>query len=232
MAVARKTLGVRRVGHGGTLDPAATGLLPILVGEGTKFTERLHTASKVYVALVSFGSETDTDDREGKVTRVAAAPDRVDAEAALNAFRGVIRQTPPDYAAVKVGGRRAYARARAGETLTLAAREVQVHRLDVTRWSADTDLGLLVVCSSGTYVRSLARDLGRATGSAAHLGGLRRLAVGALEVSDATPIDVLRREGQEAALSRLRPLGDETLVLPVRYLTVDAIKLAGEELHS
>ena len=232
VAVARKTLGVRRVGHGGTLDPAATGLLPILVGEGTKFTQRLHTAQKVYAALVRFGSETDTDDREGKVTRVAPAPERGDAEAALSAFRGVITQTPPDYAAVKVGGRPAYARARAGETLTLAARQVQVYRLDVTRWSADTELGLLVVCSSGTYVRSLARDLGRATGSAAHLGGLRRLAVGALDVSDATPIDILRSEGQDAALARLRSLSDETLVLPPRYLTVDADRLAKEEPHS
>ena len=107
-----------------------------------------------------------------------------------------------------------------------------MHRLDVTRWSTDTDLGLLVVCSSGTYVRSLARDLGRATGSAAHLGGLRRLAVGALEVSDATAIEVLRREGQDAAVARLRSLGDETLVLPVRYLTVDADRLVPEEAHS
>ena len=232
VAVARKTLGVRRVGHGGTLDPAATGLLPILVGDATKFTERLHTAPKVYLALVRFGTETDTDDREGKVTRTSPAPARGDAEAALGRFRGVIAQIPPDYAAVKVGGRPAYARARAGETLTLAAREVQVHRLDVTRWSSETDLGLLVVCSSGTYVRSLARDLGRATGSAAHLAGLRRLAVGALEVADATSIDALRREGQGAATARIRAVGDELLVLPGRYLTDAADKLLPQEAYS
>jgi len=232
VAVARATLGIRRVGHGGTLDPAATGVLPILAGAGTKFTERLHTASKVYAALVRFGTETDTDDREGKATRTSAPPSRADTESALAGFRGVIIQTPPDYAAVKVGGRPAYARARAGETLTLAARQVQVHRLDVTRWSSDAELGLLVVCSSGTYVRSLARDLGRAVGSAAHLAGLRRLAVGALDISEATPIDILRREGKEAAIARLRPLGDETLVLPARYLTVDADKLVPEEAHS
>jgi len=105
VAVARATLGVRRVGHGGTLDPAATGLLPILVGDGTKFTERLHTAPKVYAALVRFGAETDTDDRDGKATRLAPAPSHSDAESALSRFRGVITQTPPDYAAVKVGGR-------------------------------------------------------------------------------------------------------------------------------
>lgn len=232
VAVARKTLGVRRVGHGGTLDPAATGLLPILVGEGTKFTERLHTAPKVYVALVRFGAETDTDDGQGRITRVAPLADRSRAESALAGFRGVITQTPPDYAAVKVGGRPAYARARAGERLTLAARQVQVHRLDVTRWSGDADLGLLVVCSSGTYVRSLARDLGRAVGSAAHLGGLRRLAVGALDVRDATPIEVLKREGRDAATARVRPLGDETLVLPSRYLTEDAGTLVPQEVQS
>jgi tRNA pseudouridine55 synthase len=225
VAVVRGVLGVKRVGHGGTLDPLATGLLPILVGAATKFVERLHTAPKVYAARVRFGNETTTDDREGKVTRVAPAPVREDAESALGRFRGVISQVPPAYAAVKVDGRPAYARARAGETVTLAAREVQVMRLDVTDWSSDGDLGLLVVCSSGTYVRSLARDLGRATGSAAHLSGLRRLAVGALEVSDATGIEELRRAGKDAALARLRPVGDELLALPERYLREPADRL-------
>jgi tRNA pseudouridine55 synthase len=109
---------------------------------------------------------------------------------------------------------------------------VQVHRLEVTRWSGDADLGLLVVCSSGTYVRSLARDLGRATGSAAHLGGLRRLAVGALDVRDATGIESLKRDGHDAAMARLRGLGDETLVLPSRYLTEDVGKLVPEEAYT
>ena len=231
VAVARGTLGIRRVGHGGTLDPLATGLLPILVGTATKFFDRLHEASKVYAALVSFGSETDTDDREGKVTREAQAPSRDRAEAALQGFRGVIQQVPPSYAAVKVGGRPAYARARAGETLTLAAREVQVLRLDVTRWSGH-DLGLLVVCSSGTYVRSLARDIGRAAGSAAHLGGLRRLAVGALEVRDATAVDALRRDGRDAATARIRPLSDALLALDDRYLREAAGKVVPEEAHA
>ena len=117
-------------------------LLPILAGAGTRFTERLHTAPKVYAAFVRFGTETDTDDRDGKATRTAPPPSRADAESALAGFRGLITQTPPDYAAVKVGGRPAYARARAGETLTLAARQVQVNRLDVTRWSSDAELGL------------------------------------------------------------------------------------------
>jgi len=227
VAVARSVVGVRRVGHGGTLDPLATGMLPILVGPATKFVERLHTAPKVYAALVRFGAETTTDDRQGEVTRTAAAPEHAVAERALAGFRGVISQVPPAYAAVKVGGRPAYARARAGETVELAAREVRVTRLDATRWSSEADLGLLVVCSSGTYVRSLARDLGRAVGSAAHLAGLRRLAVGALEVADAIGIDELRRAGREAALARLRVAGEDLLALPTRYLSEPADRLIG-----
>ncbi|MEK7862765.1 MAG: tRNA pseudouridine(55) synthase TruB, partial [Chloroflexota bacterium] len=149
VAVARGILGERHAGHGGTLDPLATGVLPLLVGQATKFVERLHTAPKVYAARVRFGHETTTDDREGTPTRTALSPghDRVASE--LAAFRGAIQQRPPAYAAVKVGGRRAYARARAGETVALAAREVQVHRIDVARWSAAAEVTLLVVCSSG-----------------------------------------------------------------------------------
>lgn len=217
------------MGHGGTLDPLATGLLPILVGTATKFFDRLHEAPKVYAALVSFGRETDTDDREGKTTRESAAPSHQAAEAALQGFRGVIQQVPPAYAAVKVGGRPAYARARAGETVVLAAREVRMLRLDVTRWRGTDDLGLLVVCSSGTYVRSLARDLGRAAGSAAHLAGLRRLAVGALEVGDATTVEALRRDGRDAATARLRALSDELLTLDDRYLREAAGTIVPEE---
>jgi tRNA pseudouridine55 synthase len=229
VAVARKVVGVRHTGHGGTLDPMATGLLPVLVGAATKFTDRLHTAPKVYAALVRFGHETDTDDAQGKMTRVGTPPSRDAAEHALASFRGVIEQRPPAYAAVKVGGRPAYARARAGEQLELAARTVQVFRLDVTRWSADGDLGLLVVCSSGTYVRSLARDIGRTAASAAHLAALRRLAVGALDVRDATDIESLRRDGRDAALARMRMPSEELLALDARYLSEPADRLVGGE---
>src|SRR5439155_940194 len=156
----------------------ATGLLALLVGETTRATERLHTAPKVYDALVRFGSETATDDREGEPTRSAAPPAAASSiEAGLAPLRGAIWQVPPAYAAVKVGGRPAYARARSGETVKLAAREVQVHRLEMTEWNPP-DARLFIVCGSGTYVRSIARDLGRALGSAAHLAALRRLAAG------------------------------------------------------
>ena len=217
VSVVRGVLGERHVGHGGTLDPLATGVLPVLVGRATKFVERLHSAPKVYMATVRFGAETATDDREGEVTRTAVPPGRHEAESALAAFRGVIQQRPPAYSAMKVGGRRAYARSRAGETVELAAREVQVMRLDMTGWNGD-DLGLVIVCSSGTYIRSVARDLGRATGSAAHLAALRRLAVGALDIADAVGVEDLRRAGRTAAIARLRDAGDDLLALPPRYL--------------
>lgn len=228
VAVVRGVLAERRVGHGGTLDPLATGLLPVLVGSATKFVERLHTAPKVYTAVVRFGSETTTDDAGGAPTREAAVPDRSQAVTALDTFRGAIDQTPPDYAAVKVGGRTAYSRARAGESVPLAARKVQVQRLDVMGWTDPADLAILIVCSSGTYVRAIARDLGRACGSAAHLVSLRRLAVGALDVGAAVGIEDLRREGRDAAIARMRPADESLLVLAERYLTAPVDTLARE----
>jgi tRNA pseudouridine55 synthase len=225
--VARGVLGVRRVGHGGTLDPLATGLLALLVGATTRETERLHTAPKVYDALVRFGSETATDDREGETTRSAAAPSGAgDIEPALVPLRGAIQQIPPAYAAVKVGGRTAYSRARAGEPVELAAREVQVHRLEMTDWNPP-DARLLIVCGSGTYVRSIARDLGRALGSAAHLAALRRLAIGAIDLADAVGIEALRAAGRDAAVARLHVMDESTLALPRRYLEESAGKIVG-----
>lgn len=227
VAVVRGVLGTKRVGHGGTLDPQATGLLPVLVGTATKFADRIHEASKVYDALVRFGTETTTDDRAGAVTREANPPSLAgdSIEPALACLRGVITQTPPQYAALKVNGRTAYSRARSGETVVLAARTVQVFRLDVIDISPP-DLRLLVVCSSGTYVRSIARDLGRALGSAAHLGALRRLAVGALEARGALTPDGLRARGREAA-ALLLPANEDLLTLAPRFLEAPAGTIAG-----
>lgn len=227
VAVTRGVLGMKRVGHAGTLDPLATGLLAVLVGATTRAAERLHQAPKVYDALVRFGSETATDDREAEPTRTAAVPGPIDAiEAALAGFRGVIQQVPPAYAAVKVGGRTAYSLARSGEKVVLTARQVQVYRLDMTSWSPP-DARLLIVCSSGTYVRSIARDLGRALDSAAHLASLRRLAIGALDVADAVGIEALRAGGRDAAVTRLRQMDDAVLALPRRYLDDPAGKIVG-----
>jgi tRNA pseudouridine55 synthase len=224
-------MGVRRVGHGGTLDPLASGLLPVLVGAATKFADRIHEAAKVYDALVRFGAETATDDREGTVIREAAVPalDGGALDLALTTLRGVIEQVPPRFAALKVSGRPAYARARAGETIELAARSVQVHRLDVIS-AASPDVRLLVVCGSGTYVRAIARDLGRAVGSAAHLQALRRLAVGALEVGAAVSPDDVRRGGRDAVGALLRETGPELLALDSRFFERPAATIvrAGE----
>jgi tRNA pseudouridine55 synthase len=227
VALVRGVLGTRRVGHGGTLDPQATGLLPLLVGNATKFADRLHEATKVYDALVRFGTETATDDREGAVTRASEVPalstDTI--EPALVALRGVITQVPPQYAALKVAGRPAYARARRGETVALAARSVQVFRLDVIA-IAPPDVRLYVVCSSGTYVRSIARDLGRALGSAAHLAALRRLAVGALEARDALTPEQLRARGRDVA-ALLRPANEDLLTLDPRFFERSAATIVG-----
>ena len=225
VAICRRVSGRARTGHGGTLDPLASGVLPILFGSATKFVERLHTAPKVYGALIAFGHETATDDREGSVTRVAPPPaDPAALERALAGFRGEIDQVPPDYAAVKVGGRTAYARARAGETLTLSARRVRIDRFDVAQWDPPV-LRCLIVSSSGTYIRSLARDLGRSLGSAAHLAGLVRLAVGALELEGATPVEAVRPLSPEAVAGLLRPAGEAILELDDRYRTAPAASL-------
>jgi tRNA pseudouridine55 synthase len=227
VAVARGAFGARRVGHGGTLDPQASGVLPLLVGGATKCADRLHQAHKVYDALVRFGAETATDDREGAVTREAAVPNLNPAtlDSALATFRGFIEQIPPQYAALKVDGRTAYSRARRGETVDLAARRVQVLRLDVTSHT-QSDVRLLVVCSSGTYIRAIARDLGRALGSAAHLAALRRLAVGAFEIREALSVDMLRSQGREA-VARLRPASEDLLMLAPAYLEVPAATIVG-----
>ena len=223
VAVARRSLGAKRVGHGGTLDPLATGVLPLLVGGATKFADRLHTASKVYAALVTFGQETATDDREGAATREAELPavSRDELDSMLEAFRGPQAPVPPAYAAVKVDGRRAYARARSGETVELSARSVTVERLAIASWEPP-DLRLLVVCSTGTYIRSLARDIGRAAGSAAHLGGLRRLAVGALTIEDAQTVERLRGTPDAAHLidadDRILPLAERFREAPAAEL--------------
>jgi len=227
VAVVRGVLGTKRVGHGGTLDPQASGLLPVLVGAATKFADRIHEATKVYDALVRFGAETATDDREGAVTREGGIPSLapLTIEPALAALRGVITQVPPQYAALKVSGRPAYARARGGETVALAARTVQVFRLDVIEISPP-DLRLLVVCSSGTYVRAIARDLGRAIDSAAHLAALRRLAVGALEARDAVTPDQLRARGRDAR-DLIRPANEDLLTLDHRFLEAPAGTIVG-----
>lgn len=188
----RRWTQIRRIGHGGTLDPFASGLLPLFVGAATRLTEDLHLYDKVYDATVRFGLQTDTDDCTGALLAQRPLPPltRSDLEEAAARFRGPIAQVPPAFSAVKVGGVAAYRAARRGAPPTLAPRTVQIHDLTIVAWNPP-DLRLLVRCSSGTYLRALARDLGLALGCGAHLAALRRTAIGPLRVQEAVTPAVL-----------------------------------------
>ncbi|CAN5262518.1 tRNA pseudouridine(55) synthase TruB [soil metagenome] len=203
--VVRRAYSERSVGHLGTLDPFATGLLVVLVGRATRLANFIDVELKTYEATIEFGRETDTDDLTGAVTRTAPAPDAAAVRSAIEELTGEIEQLPPDYSAKQVGGRRAYAAARAGEPLALKPVRVRVHEWRVRSLEAGR-LETTIVCAGGTYVRSLARDLGRATGSAAHLAALRRTGVGGFDVRDATTLEQLRRS--PPPLRRLRVTAD------------------------
>src|SRR3954471_20634277 len=183
VALVRRLTGVKRVGHGGTLDPFAAGVLPVFVGHATRLVEYHMTDGKEYRAVVCFGARSTTDDLEGELTPVDdAAPARDDAESALASFTGEIEQVPPDYSAVRVAGRKAYELARHGEKPELRARRVTVSRLDMTSWDeSDPTRPIATIeieCAAGTYVRALARDLGEVLGCGAYLGALTRTASG------------------------------------------------------
>jgi tRNA pseudouridine55 synthase len=178
-----------KIGHGGTLDPLASGVLPIALGEATKLTGHLLNGPKAYRFTIRFGTATSTDDAEGAV--VAQSPVRPGAEAIramLPRFTGPIRQRPPAYSALKVDGERAYALARAGAPPELAERELVIHRLDLVESDAETAT-LDVHCSKGTYVRSLARDLAEALGTVGHVAMLRRTAAGPFALDQAMSLD-------------------------------------------
>jgi tRNA pseudouridine55 synthase len=196
----RRIYGERSIGHLGTLDPFATGLLVLLIGRATRLATFLDTEPKVYDATITFGTETDTDDATGTVIRTADPPDDGEIHAAVTTLTGKISQIPPAYSAKSVDGTRAYDAARRGTPLDLPAVEVAVHSWDI-REMRDRTLSAIVTCSGGTYIRALARDLGRLTSSAAHLSSLRRIRVGEFDVSEAATLDSL---GTRPA--RVRPL--------------------------
>lgn len=182
----RRWTGLRRVGHGGTLDPLATGLLPIFVGAATRLNEYLAGYAKTYEATVLLGASTDTDDSEGEVIATADVPPltRADLEAELSAFQGEISQTPPLFSAVKVGGVTAHRAARAGEPLAIEPRTVTIHEIELLELELpQLRIGMRV--STGTYVRAVARDLGRSLGCGAHVTEMRRTRIGALSTADA-----------------------------------------------
>jgi tRNA pseudouridine55 synthase len=223
----RRLATTKRVGHGGTLDPFASGVLPVFLGKATRLVEYHLGDRKRYRATVCFGASSTTDDLEGALTPAAGpAPTRDAVEAALAGFRGPIEQRPPAYSAIKVAGRRAYALARAGESVELASRSVTIHALDLVTWDPTTDGEPVAIvdveCSAGTYIRSLARDLGEAVGSAAYLGALTRTASGPFTLADAHDLDEVRAaaaDGPERIVERLLPI-DAGLDLPT--VRVDA----------
>ncbi len=192
--IIRKGTNIRRAGHTGTLDPRASGVLVVLIGPAVRLSEFVSAADKRYQAIIRLGGATDTYDADGRFIGQARTPVNI-TEAQFNEvlqrFVGEIEQTPPPYSAVKVQGRRAYEMARQGEEVELAPRKINVYHLEVLEW-APPEVVVDVHCSSGTYVRSLANDLGVALGCGAYLVGLRRTKSGRFTLRDATPLRKLQ----------------------------------------
>jgi tRNA pseudouridine55 synthase len=186
----RRIYGERSIGHLGTLDPFATGLLVLLLGRATRLATFIDAEPKVYEAAIRFGAETDTDDSTGTVIRTAPAPREADVRSAVKSLTGTISQVPPAYSAKSVDGTRAYDAARRGEPLDLAAVSVTVHSWELGASAGDL-FSATITCSGGTYIRALARDLGRLTSSAAHLESLRRTRAGTFDVRDAATLESL-----------------------------------------
>jgi tRNA pseudouridine55 synthase len=183
----------KKAGHAGTLDPLASGVLPIAFGEATKTVSIVQDGVKEYRFTVKWGEETDTDDSEGRVIAASEArPDSAAIEALLPRFTGIISQTPPIYSAIKVAGERAYDLARDGEAVVMAPREVTVHRLTLVSSEAGSAI-FEAECGKGTYVRAIARDLGRALGCRGHVIALRRMRVGPFRAENAVALDDLKQ---------------------------------------
>jgi tRNA pseudouridine55 synthase len=207
----RRLFEAEKAGHAGTLDPLATGVLPIALGEATKTVPFAVEGVKEYRFTVRFGAETDTDDTEGKViARSDKRPARAEIEAALPSFTGEIEQVPPRYSAVRVDGARAYDLARDEEVFELAPRTVSIERLRLVGHPDGDHCSLEARCGKGTYVRALARDLGRALGTYGHVEALRRTRVGAFGEERAVPLETLEglaaSGGHEALLAVLEPV--------------------------
>lgn len=203
----RRALDERRVGHAGTLDPLASGVLVVGVGQATRLLGMLALDRKTYLARIAFGSETSTDDEEGEIVRrVGSAPELLDehfARGVLEGFEGEQLQVPPAYSAISVDGRRSYERARAGEEVELPARPIEVFSAELISLDEDDEGPVWTVSfevSKGTYVRALARDIGRAAGGAAHLCALQRTASGAVRLGACLPLEGLDRDAARASM--------------------------------
>ena len=222
----RRHLNAEKAGHGGTLDPIATGILPIALGEATKTVSYAMDGEKTYRFTVAWGARTTTDDREGTVVETSAVrPDAEAIRAALPGFLGFVEQIPPQYCALKINGERAYDIAREGEVVDIAPRTVRIDRLELIEMP-DADHAVLEVdCGKGTYVRSIARDLAERLGTVGHIRDLRRLRVGSFTLDGAISLDDLTAMEQGAAVERL--------LLPIETALDDipALALTDAEAH-
>jgi tRNA pseudouridine55 synthase len=221
---ARWLLNAEKAGHGGTLDPLASGVLPLAFGEATKTVSFAMDGSKTYRFTVKWGSETSTDDLEGEITRsTGLVAMQQDVETAIPQFIGAVQQKPPSYSAIKVSGERAYDLARAGEAVDLQARTINIESLQIELHTTAGETTFIVQCGKGTYVRSIARDMGRALGCLGHVTLLRRLRVGPFTESDAISLEkleeIVHRPASENSLVQiLRPI--ETVLDGIPALTV------------
>ncbi len=246
VAAVRRATGVRRVGHCGTLDPLAQGVLPIAIGRATRLSADIVRMPKTYFACVLFGVRTDSDDLEGAaIGEFRPSPELDDVKRAIGAFRGRIRQRPPAHSAVHVDGQRAYARARAGEAVDVPVREVTVYQAEVIghdRIKVGRDgarvliddararleslaVGIRIECSSGTYVRSIARDLGESVGSGAMLIGLLRAAVGPFTLANACEVWQIDMAAQHGYLDRLLFPADAAVEALPAHIAGDQLRL-------
>lgn len=227
--IIRRGIGIRRAGHTGTLDPRASGVLVVLIGPAVRLSEYVSASDKRYQATIRIGSSTDTYDSEGVVTDTAKVPvDSINEEyfnEVLQKFLGEIEQVPPPFSAVKVHGRRAYDMAREGEEIELAPRKINVYSLEILEWSPP-EIVIDVYCSSGTYVRSLANDIGITLGTGAHLNGLRRTKSGRFTLRDAVPLRRLQEAFDAGNWYRfLIPAAEALADWPIVELDADEVEL-------
>ncbi len=228
VGLVRRLVGQRQVGHAGTLDPLASGVLLVVLGTATRLSDALMHTRKCYAARLRLGATTTTDDAEGETTTVrpvgAISPDRI--SAVLSGFLGEIAQTPPAYAAIKKNGVPAYKLARQGEAPVMEERQVRIDGLALTAIEGET-LDVIVWCSAGTYIRALARDIGEELGCGAHLASLRRLSSGPYTVARSRGVQELRRLAEEGEIaSAVDSLDDAVAALPVVVVPEDAVSAA------
>jgi tRNA pseudouridine55 synthase len=232
VAKARRLLGERRIGHTGTLDPMATGVLPLVIGRATRLSDLLQDMPKAYEAEMRFGLATDTEDVTGNVTETVddVRVTEADVRAVLDRFRGAIVQIPPMYSALKVDGKRLYALAREGKTVERPPREVTIYELELTGFDASGErpaASIRVRCSKGTYIRTLCADIGRAVGVPAVMSKLVRTEAAGLPIDRSVALDELERMAKEGTITEAIVPADKALVhLPVIQLPDEAARKA------